>query len=48
MFYLLQKAISDHENIVKLIDAAYHKEGSSLYMMILCELCESGTLFDLL
>jgi serine/threonine protein kinase len=33
---------------VKLIEASYCKEGDSLYMNILCELCESGTLFDLL
>lgn len=33
---------------MKLIDAAYTKEGDSLYMNILCELCEQGTLFDLL
>jgi serine/threonine protein kinase len=44
----LWKQITDHENIVTLIDAQYSKEGSSLYMMILCELCEKGTIFDLL
>ena len=42
------RSISDHENIIKLVDSQYQKEGDSLYVMILCELCEQGTLFDLL
>ena len=42
------RQINDNENIVKLVDSQYHKEGGSLYMMILCELCENGTLFDLI
>lgn len=40
--------MSDSENIVKIIDSQYLKENDSLYMMVLCELCEEGTLFDLL
>lgn len=36
----LWKQITNHENIVGLIDSQYSKEGDSLYMMILCELCE--------
>jgi serine/threonine protein kinase len=40
--------LSGHDNILKLVDAQYVKDGSSLNMMILSELCEQGTLFDLL
>ena len=44
----LWQQLSGHDNIVKLIDSQYIKEGSSVNMMILSELCEQGTLFDLL
>ena len=44
----LQRYLGEHENIVKFVDAGYIKENDNLYMLILCELCTQGTLFDLL
>jgi len=42
------KKLGDHENIVKFVDASVIKDNNGTYVLILCELCTQGTLFDLL